>query len=85
MADATSTTGPVVRGWNANGGAAEPIVEILAQRRVLNLNVDEAEWLRSTDAVGVDTVTPRPNISPLGARAATSILKLPAVVSSTES
>jgi len=24
MADATSTTGPVVRGWNANGGAAEP-------------------------------------------------------------
>jgi hypothetical protein len=30
---------------NANGGGRRAIVEILAQRMVLNLNVDEAEWL----------------------------------------
>jgi len=69
MADATSTTGPVVRGWTQMAGppshrwdprtanGAEP------QRRRGGV-----AWPRSTDAVGVGTVTPRPNIGPLGAR-----------------
>ena len=44
MADATCTTGPVdevERRWRGR----RAIVEILAQRMVLNLTVDEAEWL----------------------------------------
>ena len=44
MADATSPPAPsyeVERKWRGR----RAIVEILAQRMVLNLNLDEAEWL----------------------------------------
>jgi hypothetical protein len=44
MADAAAITGPVVRGWTQMAGR-RAIVEILAQRMVLNLNIDAAERL----------------------------------------